>query len=121
MDHTDKPSKTVLVVDDNADSRQLIKLFLNNFGYVVDLAAGAVEALACFDPARHDVILTDNSMPGMSGGEMVLILKKRSPSTPVVMCTGNPPSDCASIDILINKPTDLFSIKSAVDKCLGLP
>jgi len=108
------------VVDDNIDSRLLIKLFLNNFGYKVDLASDADDALIRFDPARHDLVLTDNSMPGISGGEMAHILKKRSPSTPVVMCTGNPPGDCTSIDTLITKPTDLFAIKSAIDKCLGL-
>ena len=111
-------TKTVLLVDDNVDTRLLTKMFLNNFGYEVDPADSAGEALNRFDPAIHDLVLTDNSMPGMSGGEMAILIKERSPVTPIVMCTGNPPNDCSSIDVVIRKPTHLFAIKEAVDKLL---
>lgn len=109
-------AKTVLLVDDNVDTRLLTKMFLNNFGYEVDPAENPDEALHLFNPAVHDLVLTDNSMPGMTGGELAHIIKERSPSTPIVMCTGNPPSDCSSIDVVIKKPTHLFAIKEAVDK-----
>jgi CheY-like chemotaxis protein len=72
---------TVLLVDDDVDIRLLTKLFLNNFGYEVDCANSASEALARFDPALHDLVLTDNTMPGMTGGEMAHVIKLRSPST----------------------------------------
>jgi CheY-like chemotaxis protein len=110
--------KTVLLVDDNVDTRLLTKMFLNNFGYEVDSADGPAEALNRFNPALHDLVLTDNSMPGMTGGEMAHIIKMRSPVTPVVMCTGNPPNDNSSIDVMIKKPTHLFAIKDALDKLL---
>ena len=113
--------KTVLLVDDNVDTRLLTKMFLNNFGYEVDSADCPSEALDRFNPSLHDLVLTDNSMPGMTGGEMAQIIKTRSPATPVVMCTGNPPHDCSSIDVVITKPTHLFAIKDAVDKLLVLP
>jgi CheY-like chemotaxis protein len=111
-------SKTVLLVDDDVDTRLLTKMFLNNFGYEVDSVDSAGEALARFDPDLHDVVVTDNSMKGMTGGEMSHIIKLRSPSTPVLMCTGNPPSDRSSIDIVITKPTHLLAIKDALDKLL---
>jgi len=110
--------RTVLVVDDDGDTRLLTKMFLNNFGYEVDSANGAIEALARFNPLLHDLVLTDNSMPGMTGEEMAHIIKLRSPATPVVMCTGNPPNDCSSIDVVIEKPTHLLAIKDAIDKLL---
>lgn len=110
--------KTVLLVDDNVDTRLLTKMFLNNFGFEVDSASSASEALARFNPTLHDLVLTDNSMPGMTGSEMAHIIKLRSPSTPVVMCTGNPPSDTTSIDVVIAKPTHLLAIKDALDKLL---
>ena len=110
--------RTVLLVDDNVDTRLLTKMFLNNFGYEVDSADSAGEALARFNPVLHDLVLTDNSMPGMTGGEMAHIIKLRSPATPVVMCSGNPPNDCSSIDIVIKKPTYLLAIKDAIDKLL---
>jgi CheY-like chemotaxis protein len=112
--------KTVLLVDDNVDMRLLTKMFLNNVGYEVDSANSAVEALARFSPTLHDLVLTDNSMEGMTGGEMAHIIKLRSPSTPVVMCTGDPPNDVSSIDEVIKKPTHLLAIKDAIDKLLAV-
>jgi CheY-like chemotaxis protein len=111
-------NKTVLLVDDNVDTRLLTKMFLNNFGYEVDPADTPGEALDRFNPKIHDLVLTDNSMPGMTGSEMAHIIKSRSPGTPVVMCTGHPPSDCSHIDVVIKKPTHLFAIKDAVDKLM---
>jgi CheY-like chemotaxis protein len=111
--------RTVLLVDDNVDTRLLTKMFLNNIGYEVDSADSAGEALARFNPTLHDLVLTDNSMEGMTGGEMAHIIKLRSPSTPVVMCTGNPPDDCSSVDTVIKKPTHLLAIKDTIDKLLA--
>ena len=110
---------TVLLVDDDIDVRLLTKVFLNNFGYEVDCANSAVDAIARFNPTLHDLVLTDNSMPGMTGGEMAHVIKLRSPSTPVLMCSGNPPNDCSSIDVVIKKPTYLLAIKDAIDKLLA--
>jgi CheY-like chemotaxis protein len=111
--------RTVLLVDDDVDTRLLTKMFLNNFGYEVDSASSAGEALERFNPVLHDLVLTDNSMQGMTGGEMAHVIKLRSPATPVLMCTGNPPSDRSSIDVVITKPTHLLAIKDAIDKLLA--
>jgi CheY-like chemotaxis protein len=112
--------RTVLLVDDNDDTRVLTKWFLDNFGYAVDSAQNAEEALSRFNPKVHDLILTDNSMPGMTGTEMVQHIKRRSPSTPAVMYTGNPPPDCSGIDVVILKPTHLLDVKEAMDKLLAV-
>jgi CheY-like chemotaxis protein len=117
--NSDHPSKTVLLVDDNIDTRLLTKMFLNNFGYEVDSVDSAEEALEIFNPILHNLVLTDNSMPDMTGGEMAHIIKLRSPFTPVLMCTGHPPNDCSAIDLVITKPTHLLAIKDAIDKLLS--
>lgn len=111
--------RTILLVDDDVDTRQLTKMFLNNFGYEVEATNSAGEALSRFNPSIHHLVLTDNSMPGMTGGEMAQVIKQRSPATPVVMCSGNPPNDCSSIDVVIKKPTYLLAIKDAIDKLLA--
>ncbi len=112
-------SRTILLVDDDLDTRLLTKMFLNNFGYEVETANSAGEALSRFSPVLHDLVLTDNSMPGMTGGELAQIIKQKSPATPVVMCSGNPPNDCSAIDVVIKKPTYLLAIKDAIDKLLA--
>ena len=76
------PVKTVLLVDDADEIRVTTKWFLAHFGYLVDSARNAEEALALFDPAIHDLVVTDNGMPGMTGAEMALVIKMRSPSLP---------------------------------------
>jgi CheY-like chemotaxis protein len=110
--------KTILLVDDQDDCRVTTKWFLNNFGYAVDSARGAEEALALFDPKVHDLIVTDNSMPGMTGGEMAHIIKLRSPGTPVLMYTSLAPEDQSCLDGVVQRPTHLLALKEAVDKIL---
>src|SRR5690349_1768286 len=113
------PLKTVLLVDDGDDSRVATKWFLSNFGYAVDSVRSAEEALALFDPKMHDVVITDNSMPGMTGGEMAHVIKLRSPSTPVLMYTGLAPTDQTCLDLVIQRPTHMLALKDAVDKLLA--
>jgi CheY-like chemotaxis protein len=110
--------RTLLLVDDSNDVRVLTKWFFDNAGYVVDSARNAEEALARFDPKIHDLVLTDNSMPRMTGAEMAHIIKMRSPSTPIVMFTGNPPADRSCIDALIPKPANLIDVREIVDKLM---
>ena len=93
-----------------------MKWFLSNFGFVVESARNAEEALALFDPKTHDVIVTDNSMSGMTGAEMAHIIKLRSPSTPVLMYTGRPPEDISCLDLVIQKPAHMLALKEGVDR-----
>ena len=107
-----------MLVDDNIDTRVLTKMFLNNFGYEVDSVDSGIAALKQFNPVVHNLVLTDNSVPEMSGGEMAHFIKQRSPKTPVLMCTGHPPNDCSAIDLVIAKPTHLLAIKDAISQLL---
>lgn len=111
-------SKTVLLVDDRDASRLTTKWFLANFGFSVDTARSAEEALAMFDPKLHDLVLTDNSMPGMSGLEMAHVIKMRSPTTPVLMYSGRAPTDAPGIDMVIQKPAHLLLVKEAIERFL---
>jgi CheY-like chemotaxis protein len=117
-DEQNRP-RTVLLVDDKHDSRITLKWFLDTFGYVVQTARSAHEALTVFDPSLHDLVLTDNSMPGMTGAEMAHIIKMRSPATPVLMYTGEPPADRSCLDVVIQKPAHLMELKSALDQLLS--
>lgn len=111
--------KTILLVDDKDESRIATKWFLTNFGYLVDSAPGAEVALALFNPKTHDVVITDNSMPGMSGAEMAHVIKLRSPSTPVLMYTGLAPDDQSSVDLVIQRPAHMLALKEGVDELLA--
>jgi CheY-like chemotaxis protein len=112
--------KTILVVDDRDDCRITTKWFLTNFGYAVESARSAEEALALFDAKVHDLVITDNSMPGMSGAEMAHVIKLRSPLTPIIMYTGTVPQDQSCLDLVVEKPTHLLVLKEAADIMLGV-
>lgn len=111
--------KTILLVDYGDGSRVTTRWFLSNFGFAVESVRNAEEALALFNPKTHDLIITDNSMPGMTGVEMAHVIKMRSPSTPVLMYSGRPPDDRSCVDLVIRRPTHLLSLKEAVEKLLA--
>jgi CheY-like chemotaxis protein len=113
------PVKTILLVDDGDSTRVTTRWFLTNFGYAVDSVRSGEEALALFNPSVHDVVVTDNSMPGMSGLELAHVIKLRSPSTPVLMYTGLPPEDRSCLDLVIQRPTHMLTLKEGVDKVLA--
>ena len=117
MANTPTPQKrTILLVDDRDQSRVSTKWFLNNLGFEVESAHNAEEALVLFDAKIHDLVITDNSMPGMTGGEMAHIIKLRSPSTLVLMYSDSPPGDSSCLDGVLRKPNHLLVLKEAVDK-----
>ena len=119
LKNSSQPSlKTILLVDDVDDCRVTTKWFLTNFGYAVDSARNAEEALALFNSQIHDVVITDNSMPGMSGSEMAHIIKLRSPSTPVLMYSGSAPADRSCVDLVIQRPSHLLALKEGVERIL---
>ena len=111
--------KTILLVDDGDDARITTKWFLGSFGYAVDAVRSAEEALALFDSKTHDLVVTDNAMPGMSGAEMAHVIKLRSPSTPILMYSGNPPDDRSCLDLVVPRPAHLLTLKDAVEKLLS--
>jgi DNA-binding NtrC family response regulator len=113
--------RTILLVDDAHEARFITKMFLANFGFIVHSFSNAEDALTHFDGQVHDLVVTDNTMPGMTGEEMAHVIKMRSPSTPVVMYSGTRPSDCSCLDSIVVKPADLSALKEAVDKVLARP
>lgn len=108
-------AKTILLIDADDASRVATKWFLENFSFDVDSAHNGEAALAVFDPRIHDLIITDNSLPGMNGQELAHIIKLRSPLTPVIMYAFVAPPDCSCLDRMILKPTHLLFLRDAAE------
>ena len=66
----------ILVVDDSPTQRNIYHDILTNAGYTVEIATNGMEGLGAAIKTQPDVIITDISMPEMSGIEMVAKLKK---------------------------------------------
>ena len=83
---TPDPCK-LLVVDDNPENRDLLSLRLAGCGYQVEIAENGAQALAKINQAHYDLVLLDQMMPGMSGLDLLRLLRATySPSQlPVIM------------------------------------
>ena len=87
------PSKRpvrVLVVDDHADVRFLVRAILGDAGPEVTYAgeaAGASEALDALERTDPDVVVLDARMPGVDGFETAALLLERRPGLPILLCS----------------------------------
>ncbi len=76
----------LLIVDDEADIREILEFNLKNEGFDVDTASSAEEALKILSPEHHLIIL-DVMMGGMSGFRMAERLRKEANFTPIIFLT----------------------------------
>src|SRR4051812_8625594 len=112
--------KRILVVDDQRDVCDSIRMLLSYDGHVIETASGAEEGLAKFDAGKFDVVFTDFSMPGMKGDEFAEQIKQRSPTTPVILLTAFPPgARPEAIDLVITKPFLLQNLRDGIQKLCG--
>jgi len=80
--------QTILVVDDDPGLRQVLQELLASSDYTVMLAAGGEEALMKLEGGQVDLVITDESMPGMTGRELLWECTRRWPGLPVIILTG---------------------------------
>ena len=80
---------SILLVDDEADIREVLSLSLSDMGYEVYSAENGKEALRIFREVNPPIVLTDIKMPGIDGIELLCQIKEENPDTQVVMITGH--------------------------------
>jgi PAS domain S-box-containing protein len=82
-------SFTILVVDDDADARLIMRAALRKAGYEVRLAESGEEALRLFAESPYDMVMLDVEMPGLDGHAVCAALRASAgPTLPIVMVTG---------------------------------
>lgn len=81
--------KKVLVVDDSEMILVLLNKMLERIGgFVVDNCSSGQQALDCYNTKNQiDLVITDQSMPGMTGTELAKMILRIKPETPIVLCT----------------------------------
>lgn len=80
--------KHILIVDDEADIRDLLGQVLTANGYQVTAVASAAEALKAAQQSPLDLIISDLQLEDADGLEMIEELKAALPDTPVILLTG---------------------------------
>jgi len=111
-------AKTILLVDERDKDRIITKWFLGDFGFVVDSTRTAQDALALFGTKNHALVITENFLAGITGPEMAHIIKLRSPTTPVILCSAQLPENRTCLDSVIQKPVHLMTLKETVERIL---
>jgi two-component system chemotaxis response regulator CheY len=88
-------AKTILIVDDSASLRQVVRIALSSAGYEVVEACDGVDALSKLDGRKIHLIISDVNMPNMDGIELVRQVKARPDCkfTPVIMLTTESQAD----------------------------
>ncbi len=117
----------VLVVDDEADIRELLDLTLARMGISADLAASVAEARKLLEQQRYQLCLTDMRLPDGEGLEIVRLIGERYGETPVAVITafGSTPNAVAALKAgafdYLAKPVALEQLRSLIKSALSLP
>ena len=119
----------VLVVDDDSDIRQSVRLILTKAGYDVieaeDGQLGVDKAKSGDNPLMLNAIVCDLQMPNMGGMEAIPFFRTQFPSCPVIVLTGAGTVENASILFkqgvieFLTKPVDQPLLLAAVEKAVN--
>ena len=85
----ERSPKRVLVVDDNADARNSLRLLLEMEGFVVCVAANGREAIELHRRAPVHIVLTDIFMPEKDGIETIQEIRASNPSVQIAVISGS--------------------------------
>lgn len=108
----------VLVVEDNPDQRDLLRLNFERSGCRVDLAASAEEAIVAYRAHAPDLAVIDIVLPGMNGPTLIEQLRRELPDCAIVVTSVLDPGDYPSSDAVLPKPFTRAQVEGVVDTCL---
>jgi len=124
MENTSKGR--VLLVEDEAALRRAFARMLEEAGFTVVQAADGRQAIDALAAGAFEVVLTDVSMPGMDGIQLLRAARERDLDVPVILISGNPTVESAvqavqygALQYLI-KPVDSRSLVEIVEKAAKL-
>ncbi len=121
---TDLPKGTerILLVDDEEPIARVLEAYLLGLGYNVTMHTDSSETLATFaaSPDRFDLVVTDMTMPQLTGNRLSRSIHEIRPDVPVIICTGfteeldESEAARAGIDAYLRKPVDRATLAAAV-------
>jgi two-component system response regulator PilR (NtrC family) len=116
----------VLVVDDERDIRELLTITLGRMGHKVDTASDVADAKRRLAESRYALCFTDMRLPDGSGQEIIELIAREYPETPVAMITAYGNVD-AAVNALkagafdfVSKPVDINMLRRLVQTALRL-
>jgi len=123
----DRAQPVILIVEDYADSRQMLKLLLEGVNYAVWTAASGEAALSIAARNPIDLILTDFNLPDITGATLIRRLRRMNQDlerVPIVMLTALDADEYrhlaaeAGCNEFIVKPIDFDTLERVLDRLL---
>jgi len=119
-------TERLLVVDDEEQITGMLRLILQNLGYQVTVSGSSLEALALMeqDPEAFDLVITDMTMPGLTGSELAKKALAFRPDLPIILCTGfseltnKEQAQAMGIRAYLTKPVSVRELAQAVREVL---
>jgi DNA-binding NarL/FixJ family response regulator len=120
-------SKSILIADDSATIRTLIRAFIENrAGFeVCGEAVDGADAIEKAKELKPDLIILDLAMPRMNGAAAASVLKRRMPKIPIILFTmydelmSETLSSAVQVDLVLSKPNGLHEMVTHVQDLLG--
>src|SRR5271169_3829588 len=114
------PLAQLLLVDDEPALLELLKAYLERLGYQVDGRPDALTALSLFeaDPKRYALVLTDLTLPGINGEEMIARMRALNPALAAIVSSGYPYEPTGKKIIFLQKPYVPKMLADAIEKLL---
>jgi two-component system phosphate regulon sensor histidine kinase PhoR len=88
VQHRDKYTPKILVIDDEQRIRDACSLVLSDLGYTVATAEDGEKGLGIIRAQHYDIVLVDLMMPSISGFDVLSVIKDNHPDTVVIVITG---------------------------------
>lgn len=110
----------ILVVDDEGMVRSVLSKLLTLKGHEVSVAASGAEALVLMETEAFDVVFTDHGMPEMNGRQLAKALRRRFPSLPIVLLTGDTEAGKAdeNVNVVLSKPFMIDELNQTIQELL---
>jgi DNA-binding response OmpR family regulator len=117
-------SWTVLLIEDETQVREPLRLALEHCGYSVLEASDGEEGLELMTRRGHDIdlVVVDQRMPRLSGAEVLREIRRRDEHLPVVLMSGQPLSEIEAAlgpDAFLRKPFELVDLSRTVHRLVG--
>ena len=78
---------SILVIEDDKNTQEVIVEALKNKGYNVDLADSGIEGFTAYKNKKYDLIITDVIMPGIDGYQLIKLIRSKNKEIPILMLT----------------------------------
>jgi CheY-like chemotaxis protein len=119
-------TQTILLVEDYEDSREMIRLLLEEHGYRILEAQNGTEAINLARTETPDLVLTDFNLPDIDGTTLIKRLRKvqRMKYIPIIMVTAQPPGElyqlamAAGCTTFLTKPINFSVLENMIARLL---